>query len=56
MMASLTNTLDFAAMSDEEILRVLSENKIGLSLDEAKKLPQILGRYPTLTEAIIWGI
>ncbi len=43
-------------MSDEEILRVLSENKIGLTPTEAKKVQTILKRPPTLTEAIIWGI
>ncbi len=55
-MASFTNTLDFAAMTDEEILRALSENKIGLTPDEARKVQEILKRPPTLTEAIIWGI
>ena len=55
-MASLINTLDFAAMTDEEILRVLSENKIGLTPDEARKVQGILKRPPTLTESIIWGI
>ncbi len=55
-MASLTNTLDFAAMTDEEISRVLSENKIGLTSEEARKVQEILKRPPTITEAIIWGI
>ncbi len=55
-MASLSNTFDFAAMADEEVLRVLAENKIGLTLEEARKVQTILGRAPTLTEAIIWGI
>ena len=55
-MSTLQQTLDFAAMTDEEILRTLTKNKIGLSIEEAKKLPTILGRAPTLTEAIVWGI
>jgi phosphoribosylformylglycinamidine synthase len=55
-MASPSNGLDFAAMSDEEILRVLSENKIGLTPEEARKVQAILARPPTLTEAIVWGI
>ena len=55
-MTSLKNTLDFAAMKDEELLRVLAENKIGLTPDEARKVQEILKRPPTLTEAIVWGI
>ncbi len=55
-MASLSNTLDFAAMTDEEILRVLSDNKIGLTPEEARKVQEILKRPPTVTEAIVWGI
>lgn len=54
--ARLSRGLDFAAMSDEEALRTLSENKIGLNLEEARKVQTILGRAPTLTEAIVWGI
>lgn len=55
-MASLTQTLAFSQMSDEELARVLKENKIGLSLSEAREVEKILGRAPTLTEAIVWGI
>ena len=43
-------------MTDEEALRVLSENKISLTVDEARQVEKLLGRAPTLTEAIIWGI
>ena len=52
----LSRGLDFAAMADEELLRVLAENKIGLTPEEARKVQTILKRPPTLTEAIIWGI
>lgn len=55
-MASLTQTLAFSQMSDEELARVLKENKIGLTLAEAREVEKILGRAPTLTEAIVWGI
>lgn len=55
-MASLSNTLAFSQMTDEEIARVLKENKIGLTVAEAKEVEKILGRAPTLTEAIVWGI
>lgn len=43
-------------MSDEEIQKLLKENKIGLSVEEAKQVEKILGRPPTLTEAVIFGI
>lgn len=43
-------------MSDEQVREVLRVNKIGLTIDEARKIEHILGRAPTLTEAIIWGI
>ena len=55
-MASLTQTLAFSQMSDEELARVLKENKIGLTVPEAREVEKILGRAPTLTEAIVWGI
>jgi phosphoribosylformylglycinamidine synthase len=48
--------LKFSEMSDDEIKKVLVENKIGLTIDEAKKIEEILGRAPTLTEAVLWGI
>ena len=35
---------------------MLKENKIGLTVDEAKQVEKLLGRAPTLTEAIVWGI
>ena len=46
----------FSEMTDKEIEKLLSENKIGLTIEEAKKVEDILGRAPTLTEAILWGI
>ena len=33
-------------MSDEEVLRVLKENKIGLTVVEAREVEKILGRGP----------
>lgn len=54
--ARLSPGLDFAAMTDEDVSRTLSENKIGLTVEEARKVQTILGRAPTLTEAIVWGI
>ncbi len=55
-MPFLSQILDFKQMTDEELLRVLKENKIGLSVEEARQVQEILGRAPTLTEAIVWGI
>jgi len=52
---SLT-TLPFSTASDDEISKLLKEYQIGLTVDEAKKIVDLLGRNPTLTEAVIWGI
>ncbi len=49
-------TLDFRAMTDDEVRVSLREHKIGLTVDEAKKVQEMLGRAPTITEATIWGI
>ncbi len=48
--------LEFSKMSDQEVAQTLKKNKIGLKVEEARKIEQILGRGPTLTEAVIWGI
>ena len=42
-------------MTDEQIVRVCAENKIALTPNEARQVEALLGRAPTLTEAIIWG-
>lgn len=52
----MPQTFQFSSMSDDEIKKVLAENKIGLSVEEAKKIEKILGRPATLTEAIMFGI
>ncbi|MFC1599424.1 phosphoribosylformylglycinamidine synthase subunit PurL [Patescibacteria group bacterium] len=52
----MAQTLPFSQMNDEEIEKVLAENKIGLTISEAKQVEEILGREPTLTEAVIFGI
>ena len=48
--------LEFSAMTDEQVLKVLKDNKIGLTVEEARKIESILGRAPTMTEAVVWGI
>ncbi|MFC1655896.1 phosphoribosylformylglycinamidine synthase subunit PurL [Patescibacteria group bacterium] len=52
----MAQTLPFSQMTDEEIENALKENKIGLTIEEAKQVEKILGRAPTLTEAVIFGI
>lgn len=43
-------------MTDEEAARALKDNKISLTISEARQVEELLGRAPTLTEAIVWGI
>lgn len=43
-------------MSDEQVQATLKEYDIALTTDEAKKVVMMLGRDPTVVEAIIWGI
>ncbi|MBD3156652.1 phosphoribosylformylglycinamidine synthase subunit PurL, partial [Candidatus Peregrinibacteria bacterium] len=52
----MPQTFQFSSMSDDEITTILQENNIGLSVEEAKKIEDILGRPVTLTEAILFGI
>lgn len=56
MTPSVTATLDFRTMTDADVVKALSENKIGLTIEEARKVQDMLGRPPTVTEAVIWGI
>lgn len=43
-------------MTDEEVSEALRQYRIGLTVDEARKVHAMLGRAPTITEAVIWGI
>lgn len=43
-------------MSDEDVLKELKKYQIGLTIEEARKISEMLGRDPTLVEAVIWGI
>jgi phosphoribosylformylglycinamidine synthase subunit PurL len=49
-------TLDFHTMTDDAIRASLAEHRIGLTIAEAKAVQNMLGRAPTVTEAVIWGI
>jgi phosphoribosylformylglycinamidine synthase II len=51
-----TPTLPFSEMSDADIRTALRKYSIGLTVDEAKKVQELLGRAPTVVEAVIWGI
>lgn len=52
----MEKTLAFSRMTDDEVLQALAKNKIGLNVDEARKIEEILKRPPTITEAVLWGI
>ena len=53
----MPDVLEFSKMTDDEVAKVLKDNKIGLTVNEARKIEtDILHRPPTLTEAVIWGI
>ncbi len=49
-------TLPFSTLSDDEVLDELKKYQIGLTVDEARKITEMLRRDPTLVEAVIWGI
>ncbi len=51
-----TPTLPFADMTDDEVRAALAKHKIGLTVEEARKVQQMIKRPPTVTEATIWGI
>lgn len=47
---------ELSKLSDQDLKRILKENQIGLTVNEAREVEKVLGRPPTLTEAILWGI
>jgi phosphoribosylformylglycinamidine synthase len=49
-------TLPFSSMTDGEVKKALAEYQIGLTVEEARKVQEMLGRPPTVVEAVIWGI
>ena len=48
--------LPFSTATDNEVQKLLSEHQISLTVEEARKISQMLGRDPTVVEAVIWGI
>ncbi|MDD5623729.1 MAG: phosphoribosylformylglycinamidine synthase subunit PurL, partial [Candidatus Peribacteraceae bacterium] len=53
---ALAPLLPFGSLSDAGLLSLLREHRIGLTVTEARKITEMLGRDPTLVEATIWGI
>ncbi len=51
-----SNLLPIMGRSDADIKVTLQENRIALTVQEAKRVTEFLGRDPSLTEATIWGI
>lgn len=47
---------EFGQLSDQELKKLLKQHNIGLSVSEAREIEKVLGRTPTLSEAILWGI
>ena len=43
-------------MSGPDVQAALKKYSIGLTVDEARKIETLLGRPPTVVEAVIWGI
>ncbi|PIR53443.1 phosphoribosylformylglycinamidine synthase subunit PurL [Candidatus Peregrinibacteria bacterium CG10_big_fil_rev_8_21_14_0_10_49_10] len=53
---SETPTLPFSTASDAEVSALLLQYRIGLTVEEARKISALLARDPTVVEAVIWGI
>ncbi len=49
-------SIDFQSLSDDVVKQELSRYQIGLTVEEARKVQEMLGRPPTVVEAVIWGI
>lgn len=49
-------TLSFSTMTDDDVRSTLKKYSIGLTIEEARKIEQLLKRPPTVVEAVIWGI
>ncbi len=46
----------FSKLSDKEVVKILKQNNVALTVEEARKVEKTLGRPLTLTEAILFGI
>ena len=54
--SQLAPLLPFSSSSDAEVAALLKKHRIGLTVEEARKICMMLKRDPTLTEATIWGV
>src|SRR3990167_9389476 len=53
----VSNTIDFSALSPEQIIYLLSAHQINLTVDEVLTIQQsLLKRPPTLAECVLWSI
>jgi len=50
-----TETINLKDMSDSQLSNFLKENNLSIKIEEARKLPKILNRNPTLTEFHIFN-
>ncbi|MDD5102838.1 MAG: phosphoribosylformylglycinamidine synthase subunit PurL [Candidatus Peribacteraceae bacterium] len=48
--------LPLSSLHDADVKELLRKHKIGLTVEEARKITTMLGRDPTIVEATIWGI
>ncbi len=48
--------VNVSGMSDDELMQLMKENAISLTLDEIRSIPGKIGREPTLTELHIFNI
>ncbi len=51
-----TELVDIKGMTDERLQEFLNKNAISLKISEAKKITELIGRNPTLTELHIFNI
>src|SRR5690349_11717127 len=54
--APSASVLAVSKLGDGEVQELLREHRIGLTVEEVRKIVSLLGRDPTLVEATIWGI
>src|SRR3989338_2566793 len=54
--SQLAPLLPFSSSSDAEVAALLKKHRIGLTVEEARKICMMLKRDPTVVEAVIWGI
>lgn len=48
--------IDIVESSDEELTKLLAKHGVSLTLEEARHIPKLLGRNPTLTELYVFNI